>query len=99
MIILCWNVRGLGNIQTFEALENVLRLYKSNILFICETKCSVLQMERIKINLNFENCFAVNSSGFRGGLALFWHSDLDLRISSFSMYHIDCLIMTDRGIH
>ena len=56
-------------------------------------------MERIKINLNFENCFAVNGRGFSGGLALFWHSDLDLRISSFSMYHIDCLIMSDRGIH
>lgn len=52
-------------------------------------------MERIKINLNFENCFAVNGRGFSGGLALFWHSDLDLRISSF----IDSLIMSDGGIH
>lgn len=54
MIILCWNVRGLGNTWTFKALAKVLRLYKPNILFLCETKRNALQMEKIKIKLTFD---------------------------------------------
>lgn len=99
MIILCWNVRGLGNTWTFKALAKVLRLYKPNILFLCETKRNALQMEKIKIKLTFDNWFAVNSRGSIGGLALLWNSNLDLRISYYSMHHIDSLIQSEGDIH
>lgn len=48
--------------------------------------------ERVKRELGFECGFYVDCMDPRGGLMLLWNEDWDVRIQSFSRFHIDCFI-------
>lgn len=98
MNILSWNVRGLRNLRTFEALRLVLKKYIVDILFLCETKMVTRQMNRIKWKLNFKNCFTMYRVGSGGGIALLWNYKVDLKITSYSSHHIDALVRTKEGL-
>ena len=74
MKIFSWNVRNLGNPRAFQALKKILLLHGAQIVFLCETKVSILQMNGIANKLNFDNCFVVNYNCRGGGLALLWNS-------------------------
>jgi len=39
--------------------------------------------------LGFQNCFAVNSNGRSGGLALFWSNSFNCKVLNFSSNHIN----------
>ena len=97
MKIFSWNIQGLGNPRAFQALKKILLLHGAQIVYLCETKVSVLQMNEIANKLNFDNCFAVNCSGRGGGLALLWNSGTWVQIKSFSKHHIDAEILTTSG--
>ncbi|KAH9656688.1 reverse transcriptase domain-containing protein [Citrus sinensis] len=60
MNILSWNVQGLGNPRAFQALRKILQLHGAQLVFLCETKVSTMQMNVIASKLSFENCLAVN---------------------------------------
>ena len=72
-------------------------MHGAQIVFLCETKVSVLQMNGIANKLHFDNCFVVNCSGRGGGLALLWSSGSRVQIKSFSTHHIDAEILTTSG--
>lgn len=93
MRALCWNVRGLGNPRTFPALKHVLHRYKPSLLFLSETKRNSYQMEIIRLKLNYDFCFSVGCSGYSGGLALLWNSDINISLLSYTKHHIDVLIL------
>uniref|UniRef100_A0A803PH95 DUF4283 domain-containing protein n=1 Tax=Cannabis sativa TaxID=3483 RepID=A0A803PH95_CANSA len=42
--------------------------------------------------LGFEGCFAVDSQGRSGGLALLWKSEEEVIIDSYSLNHVDCFV-------
>lgn len=44
------------------------------------------------MKLGFQNCFVVDRRGLSGGLALLWNPETDMRILSYSWYHIDVMI-------
>ena len=46
----------------------------------------------IKHNLDFENLFFVERTNRGGGLALYWRNSIDLKVETFSKYHIDAII-------
>ena len=71
MKIISWNVRGLGNDQTFREAQKILRLHRPQMMFLCETKLKFKQMVDKSKKLNFANCFTVDRSGLGGGLALY----------------------------
>lgn len=50
------------------------------------------------MRLWFKHCFAVGRRGLSGGIALLWHSSINLRIFSFSMHHIDSLVEIEEGV-
>lgn len=52
----------------------------SSIIFLMETKCSVTQMEKIKIKIGVSYCFTMSSVGREGGLALPWFDGIELEI-------------------
>ena len=73
----------------FIALQKILQIHRPKLMFICETKMQSTQIEVVRYKLKFESCFAVDSTGRRGGLAMFWNSDICMQIKFFNMHHID----------
>lgn len=91
MICLCWNVRVMGNPETFRSLRALNRKYKPQLVFLFETKMTTQKATSLKFKLSFQNCFSVPRSGMSGGLLLLWNSDANVEILSFSKAHIDIL--------
>lgn len=46
---LCWNVRGLGNPQTFRFLKKLIASEDPELVFLSETKLKVHQLEKVCI--------------------------------------------------
>ncbi|KAH9671372.1 reverse transcriptase domain-containing protein [Citrus sinensis] len=97
MKLISWNVRGLRKDRTFREIKRILRELKPEIVFLCETKLSEQLMKRKASELNFQNCFAISSSGKGGGLAMMWSENVNLEIKSYSKHRIDTCIKTVEG--
>lgn len=89
MNALCWNCRGIGNPRTVYTLRDYVQRWTPYLVFLVETKVKHKRMEKIKFSLGFSNGLIVPSRGRSGGLALFWSTDVNLEIKSYSQYHID----------
>ena len=48
-------------------------------------------------NFNFENRFVVDRNGLEGGLVLFWSTDVEVTIKSYSSHHIDAIVQNQSG--
>ncbi|KAL5832241.1 hypothetical protein ACOSQ4_017595 [Xanthoceras sorbifolium] len=53
MKILVWNVRGLGNYRTFQALNRHVRDSRPDVVFLTETLLSRQRLEFIRVHLGF----------------------------------------------
>ena len=60
-----------------------------------ETKQSLEEMKWIQNDLPYRCMFVVPSVRCSGGLALLWMEEIDLHIQTFTLNHIDALIMDD----
>lgn len=58
--------------KTFKALQKFLHLYKSQLIFPCETNLSAIQMNNVRKKLKLESYFAISSNDRSGGLAMLW---------------------------
>lgn len=85
--------------KTFKALQKFLHLYKSQLIFLCETNLSAIQMNNVRKKLKLESCFAISSDGRSGGLAMLWARDVKVNITSFSSHHINAEIEMENGKH
>ena len=45
---------------------------KPEVVFLMETRCRNIKVERIRVKLGFEGLFVVKPRGKSGGLALLW---------------------------
>ena len=73
-------------------LRDYVRRWTPYLVFLVETKVKHKHMEKIKFSLGFSNGLIVPNRGRSGGLALFWSTDVNLEIKSYSQYHIDATI-------
>ena len=92
MNLLSWNCRGLSNLQTVNALSEVVRKEEPKIIFLVETKLNRDWMDMVKDKCNFKNGLYVDNIGSKGGLAMLWKEEVKLDIQTFSQSHIDCLV-------
>jgi exonuclease III len=97
MRLVAWNRRGLGNGPTVQGLLDVQKKEDPDVLFLSETKHGKRWMEGFRWKLNMTNMVVKDSVGAKGGLALFWKKEVDLRVLSCSRYHIDTLIKEEDG--
>ena len=68
-----WNCRGLGSNLKEEALKDIVRLYKPEVLLIQETKLEdVFLLQASKVFWKKGQVKAVSSRGASGGIATFW---------------------------
>ena len=74
MSLLSWNCRGHGN------LKKVIRLEQPKFVFLMETKSDVDWMKVIQDRCDFQEGFFVPSVGSSGGLALFWDSEVRIKV-------------------
>ena len=79
------------------SLKKILQTHRPQIVFLCETKMLPMQMNNVRVELNFENCFTVSRNGLGWGLVMLWSSDIDINIVSYSQHHIDAEIYNERG--
>ena len=95
MSLLSWNCRGLGNPQTVNALKKVIRLEDPGVVFLLETKSDVDWVIFVRDQCGFSESFIVPSDGLRGGLALFWKSEIRMGVRNSSLSYIDAVVEGD----
>ncbi|KAL5563133.1 hypothetical protein UlMin_032880 [Ulmus minor] len=98
MNILAWNVQGLGNDWTFQILHDYMQQYSPPLVFLSETLCSKLQMERWRIKLGFTRMLIWEKEGRSGGLYLFWSDTISVQLLSGSKRHIDVLVTSHNSL-
>ena len=59
------------------------------LCFCVRKKLQSVQMNTIRNKLNFDSCFAVDSNGKGGGLAMLRNFEICVQIKSFNKHHID----------
>ncbi|KAK9004232.1 hypothetical protein V6N11_002039 [Hibiscus sabdariffa] len=92
MVVMAWNVRGLGNRVTVRALKNSMVKFKPNIVFLSETKQKKRYLEKIKMKMKMDHSFYVEPSGLAGGLSLWWTNDTQVTILKHEKHFIDAMI-------
>ncbi|KAK2648963.1 hypothetical protein Ddye_016452 [Dipteronia dyeriana] len=97
MKILVWNVRGMGSSRAFQVLLKLKQAYNPDVLFLMETKVNHSQMERIRVKLGFSSNLVVDCVGTKGVLSLMWSDDTNIRLLSYSSFHMDVQIDSQRG--
>ena len=97
MNCLSWNCRGLGNPCTVQELTRLVWVKAPSAVFLMETRSNEDFLEILRCNLQFSSKLVVNSNKMGGGLALFWSSDLDVSIKSYSSNHIDAVINEEKS--
>lgn len=95
MISIVWNPRRLRGPRAFQNLMRLVLEATPDILLICESKINHITTLLLKGKLNFMTCFNVNLVGCKGGLILFWNSNVNAGVLSYSQGHIDVLINHD----
>ena len=92
MKILSWNVQGIGNPWTFNAINSHIREHKPDVIFLMETKLMNSQALALVEKLQFEKWLVVDRDGMSGGLLLAWNSEVNLTVLSESCGHIAAVI-------
>lgn len=87
--------RGLWKQHVVDVLSQLVGEKSPNVLFHMETKQSINEMRWIQVRLPYRCMLAVPSIRRSGGLALLWMEEIDLHIQTFTLNHIDVLILSD----
>lgn len=85
--------------MTVQVLLDLVQSKRPLVLFLMETKMNSQGMEAIRVKLDYDNVFVVNSVGFSGGLGLFWKNEVELFITSFCSNFIDSTVVLNNPPH
>ncbi|KAK8483041.1 hypothetical protein V6N11_081882 [Hibiscus sabdariffa] len=92
IVVMAWNVRGLGNKKTVRALRNSVWKFQLDIVLLSETKQQKRYVEKIKMKMKTEHLFYVALTGLAGGLSLWWTKDTQRKILQYGKHFIDAEI-------
>ena len=95
MKIQSWNCCGFENQRAIDILSHLVREKFPKILFFMETKQSVAKMRQIQAELPYQCMLAEPSIRRCGDLALLCMDEVDLYVQTFTLNHINALIMND----
>lgn len=82
----------MGNPLAVHVLLGFVNHHKPDILFLSKMLSSSERMERLRVQLKYECCFAVSVQGHSGGLALLWNGGLEVEVVGYSNHYIDALV-------
>ena len=60
------------------------------MLCIVETQIDKVRLERFATSIGYDNGYAISSVGRKGGIGLFWNNAINIGITGYSDYHVDC---------
>ena len=85
MIILAWNIRGLGSCCKRREVRNIVRRFKCDFLILCETKIDVLSPSLLRTvgGGRLNQWETLPSHGASGGILIEWNSSFCVRVDSF----------------
>ncbi|XVF50977.1 hypothetical protein PTKIN_Ptkin04bG0146800 [Pterospermum kingtungense] len=83
------DINGKRAKEGIQALQNLLRREDPDVVFLCETIKQVANLENLKRRCNMYGLVGVDAVGRSGGLAMMWKEDIDLKLMSYSKFHID----------
>ncbi|KAK8648861.1 hypothetical protein V6N13_129603 [Hibiscus sabdariffa] len=90
MIVLAWNCRWLGNLETIHALGRLVSSKDPHVIFVCETRLSRRRAENLKRRYGMSSCIAVDSSSeCTTRLMIMWKEEVQANLIAFSNIHID----------
>lgn len=89
MSLIVWNYRGLANPRTVRLLKELNKCYRPGIIFLSETLVKKNKVEKVKKQLDFVGCHAVDAVGHGGGLALLWKNEGGITIVNSCSNFID----------
>ncbi|KAL5573703.1 hypothetical protein UlMin_023300 [Ulmus minor] len=92
MNILVWNVQGIGNRWTSNALLSYVKKISPDIVFLLESKLLAYQVPGLARKVGFSNFYCVDRVGLSGGLVLFWKDHVMVKINYVARFYIDALI-------
>ena len=97
MKFIAWNCREVGNCRFRRSCKELLRQQQPDAICFLETKASSdLASMSFLARLGFDRNFQIPSSGFAGGLWLFWKSNtVALDILSSTNQSIHCSFLQD----
>lgn len=80
MIVMYWNIRGLGRLEKRRAVKNLIAKHKPALVFIQETKLRQVDVGVIQsLGGNFlTKTITINSEGVDKGLISLWNEDFFL---------------------
>ncbi|KAL8091605.1 hypothetical protein AgCh_034018 [Apium graveolens] len=79
----------MGSPWKVRFLKDIIRQERPTVVFLFETLSSRMQLERIRMQINFQGMIVVEPQGRSGGLALFWKENGQAKLLSLSKNHID----------
>ena len=89
MKVLSWNCRGAGSNWTISYLREIWHKHKPDFLFLSETKQDVAFLQRYQAHFGYDNLVTVDPIGTRGGLALFYNNEFQVKVLYTSNRMID----------
>lgn len=89
MIVIGWNVRGLGQSRAFPIVRELVCSHKADILCLVETLVDANKIKELRVYLRFFGAFAVNCSGHSSGLAILWRNHDDVSVTKYATTFID----------
>ena len=92
MILLCWNCSGLGNPETDQELGDLIRAQDPSVMFLAETWLTKARLEEIRTHYKFGGMIEVSRETRGGRVVIFWKTDFDFLVDTFSLNHIDAIV-------
>ncbi|XP_042990668.1 uncharacterized protein LOC122317666 [Carya illinoinensis] len=88
----CKKQKTQAPFESVQELHLLVKAKQPHLVFLTETKCNNVRLDRIKLALGYENCFSVNSKGKSGELALLWKDSVKVEVINYTTWHISALI-------
>lgn len=93
--VISWNIRGAGNPNFLRSVRDVVVRYNPNILILTETRIPKDRAPYYLSRLPFDQWFATDTQGFRGGIWLAWNSTTaNITVLSATVQEIHALVST-----
>ncbi|XP_060959279.1 uncharacterized protein LOC133030522 [Cannabis sativa] len=80
MRMLSWNCRGLAKDSIVQALRGWVRRYRSECIFLMETKVQKDRMVEVARSLGFTGYACIPAIGIAGGFCFLWNRDINLQV-------------------
>lgn len=82
-----------------SVLHELVKKYKSDVLFLMETLVVKHTLKRIGSRLGFDNVFGVDRIDRGRGLAMLWKTNCKIKIVYFSLHHVDIHIKMNNMVN